>query len=879
TLRARALTDGRGEEETLLEGPDRLVQAAGEPADPADFLAALLALPSGKLRFRGASEFLEGVPVQIGPPSSKKSGEAGKVEFLIRVLERLAADLSTWEVKEALALIALMGGLLAGKGLARALAPHSRRRLLSVAFSLVPVSAPAAVRLLRQTGTGEACADLSQQAALAGLLEELLQKVEVDVLQTGFCSASADAAVTLFRLFPGFATVADSRVEALLNTLQGVCGPIETMGKLELDRADCSVGQRREYLRLAGDLAEAVGRGERAQEFRRADRELGVRYHLARAKPWEAVAACRNSPDTKELCLDLLVRDGLDLLARGRAKSWEMELPKLALDPSFTRAARAARRDRHLQLPRGVLLQVVTDEREVPDAMQALRASAGQAVQIQNCSEAEDQPPLAAVGFDTEWGLSKKDGLCLLQLATRSRVVILDMLALAGSACLCRSLEDLFADGSVTKLAFAAAQDIQQLQRFGALPPGCRPEPLVDLADEASGLSHLTKEVLGLPLDKAMQASRWEKRPLTAAQLRYAAMDAWVLAEIFGRSNRSDSNAPSSHQMAVRSLATENIAEFPDALSPGLPLIVQSAWRLGILSAAAGGDRPSGQDEICHLRAFDGARCWEGVLHRTDLAGPLGNSWEDPLNLRLLFSALCRTPLSPVAGAGAVLTPTPRAEAVWRCSDVLGDGSDAFQSLELSVRFLYQEGPVAAIRAARLESVPAGPGLAKLCAHVRGLQAADEACTQAAAQERASFQGRLESLKRRLEALPGQAEAEERRLLGSLAEVLNAQKRRCRRRWEATKTRTQARVEQGVDFEPPAPATLSLQECLERTDDVKRPPEAVDKDASAVELGASPTFGYDPEPQFLRSAPEEAPAADTGTAGFSIPLTLGMGGR
>ena len=37
--------------------------------------------------------------------------------------------------------------------------------------------------------------------------------------------------------------------------------------------------------------------------------------------------------------------------------------------------------------------------------------------------------------------------------------------------------------------------------------------------------------VLGKPLDKTMRMSDWSKRPLTAQQREYAALDAWTLVE------------------------------------------------------------------------------------------------------------------------------------------------------------------------------------------------------------------------------------------------------------------------------------------------------------------------------------------------------------
>ena len=54
-------------------------------------------------------------------------------------------------------------------------------------------------------------------------------------------------------------------------------------------------------------------------------------------------------------------------------------------------------------------------------------------------------------------------------------------------------------------------------------------------ASSVKSLSALVQKVLGSPLDKRQQLSNWEARPLSGNQMRYAAIDAWVLMRLMDK--------------------------------------------------------------------------------------------------------------------------------------------------------------------------------------------------------------------------------------------------------------------------------------------------------------------------------------------------------
>ena len=124
--------------------------------------------------------------------------------------------------------------------------------------------------------------------------------------------------------------------------------------------------------------------------------------------------------------------------------------------------------------------------------------------------------------------------LCLVQLAGDKEVAVID--ALAPDLDLA-ALGDLLADQAVTKVFHAARQDIEIfVLKFGDVP-----RPLFDTQVAAMvagfgdqvGYEALVGGLTGGSIDKAHRFSDWSVRPLSAAQIAYAAADVTYLREIY----------------------------------------------------------------------------------------------------------------------------------------------------------------------------------------------------------------------------------------------------------------------------------------------------------------------------------------------------------
>jgi len=115
--------------------------------------------------------------------------------------------------------------------------------------------------------------------------------------------------------------------------------------------------------------------------------------------------------------------------------------------------------------------------------------------------------------------------LCLVQIATDADCYLIDPLAGLDLA----EMHALLADPAKVKILHAARQDLEVLSLTG----GTVPAPVFDTQVAAAllgfapqvGYAELVARQLGHSLDKAQTRTDWSRRPLTPAQLAYAADD------------------------------------------------------------------------------------------------------------------------------------------------------------------------------------------------------------------------------------------------------------------------------------------------------------------------------------------------------------------
>ena len=174
------------------------------------------------------------------------------------------------------------------------------------------------------------------------------------------------------------------------------------------------------------------------------------------------------------------------------------------------------------------------------------------------------------VGLDVEWKptssrMQQENPASILQVAWRAGLVIFDLLWMRRAFLTAAGqrgsggeggggegaedtlqmtdvIQELLTSASVLKLGFDFKNDVAKLR---ASYPECkcfdRVYPMLDIASWSRGINgsggnslrQTVQACLGWTLDKRCQVSDWELRPLSAQQLEYAALDAYVLCQVF----------------------------------------------------------------------------------------------------------------------------------------------------------------------------------------------------------------------------------------------------------------------------------------------------------------------------------------------------------
>ena len=143
------------------------------------------------------------------------------------------------------------------------------------------------------------------------------------------------------------------------------------------------------------------------------------------------------------------------------------------------------------------------------------------------------------IALDTEYDSFRyfRDKLCLIQVQTGEKTWLIDPLAGLDLAFLGEVLND----PNVLKILHAGDNDIRILKRdygfaFRNIFDTHRAASL--LGCRQLSLGKLLETYLGVTLEKKLQRSRWDLRPLTEEQLDYAALDTAHLPDLAQRLDR-----------------------------------------------------------------------------------------------------------------------------------------------------------------------------------------------------------------------------------------------------------------------------------------------------------------------------------------------------
>lgn len=141
------------------------------------------------------------------------------------------------------------------------------------------------------------------------------------------------------------------------------------------------------------------------------------------------------------------------------------------------------------------------------------------------------------IGFDTETkpcfvAKAPKNRMAILQLSSEDKVFIfrLQMIGVP------QRLASLLSNPAVTKVGAAVRDDLNGLRRYRNFTPNGFAD-LQSMAEkfgiEEKSVRKMSAIILGIRVSKSQQLSNWESSRLSPAQLKYAAIDAWVCRQMY----------------------------------------------------------------------------------------------------------------------------------------------------------------------------------------------------------------------------------------------------------------------------------------------------------------------------------------------------------
>ena len=145
------------------------------------------------------------------------------------------------------------------------------------------------------------------------------------------------------------------------------------------------------------------------------------------------------------------------------------------------------------------------------------------------------------IGFDTETkpcfqSNSPRNNVALLQLSGEHNAFLFRLHSLG----LPKPLSSILSNPHIIKVGAAVKDDIKGLQNYTRFVP----RGFVDLQKlvedygiKEKSVKKMSAIIMGLKVSKSQQLSNWEAPQLSGAQLKYAAIDAWICREIYLKLN------------------------------------------------------------------------------------------------------------------------------------------------------------------------------------------------------------------------------------------------------------------------------------------------------------------------------------------------------